>query len=365
MMGIAVIVERCWRVLRTRHLVLAFACAAALGPVPASGQEPNTIHLRIAGGLGGVTQYARYEAPFWTVEVPRLTHGRVQAEIAPSDRSGIRGSDMLGLMRLGVIPFGTVSLSVAASDEPELAAMDLPVLNPDIATLSQSRDLLRPRLEAVLRDRYNVQLLAIYTYPAQVLFCREAFAGLADLSGRRIRVSSVGQSEVIEALGAIPIVIPFAGIRNAFEQRTVECAVTGSLSGNTLGLQSLTSTTSRQAINWGVSFSGANLGAWTALPPEVRAPLQQGLSALEAAIWEAAGRETEEGFLCNGGSPRCTQGKPGRMAVLNDTPEDQQRRAHLLRSIVLPKWIQRCGEDCATIWNRYMAAARGIIAASE
>ncbi|MBL6081243.1 TRAP transporter substrate-binding protein [Belnapia sp. T18] len=351
------------RVVRwARRAILAFVGAVALGLTPAAGENAATIHLRIAGGLGGVTQYEHYEAPFWTTEVPRLTNGRVRADIAPFDGSGIRGSDMLGLMRLGVVPFGTVSLAVAASDEPELAAMDLPTLNPDIATLRQSRDLLRPRLETVLRDRYNVQLLAVYTYPAQVLFCREPFSSLADLSGRRVRVSSVGQSEMLEALGAAPVVIPFAGIRGALEHRAVECAITGSLSGNALGLQVLTSTLSRQAIGWGISFFGANLGAWTGLPPQVRTQIQHGLRALETAIWQAAERETEEGFLCNAGSPRCVRGKPGRMVVLEDTPQDQQRRAQLLRRVVLPKWIERCGEDCVAVWNRYMAAARGSIA---
>ncbi|WP_236038930.1 TRAP transporter substrate-binding protein [Belnapia arida] len=333
--------------------------------MPAWAEDPTTIHLRIAGGFGGVTQYERYEAPFWISEVPRLTGGRVQAEIAPFDRSGIHGSDMLGLMRLGVVSFGTVSLAVAASDEPELAAMDLPALNPDIATLSQSRDLLRPRLEATLRYRYNVQLLAVYTYPAQVLFCRDPFTSLADLAGRRIRVSSVGQGEMVEALGAAAVVIPFAQIPDALKRHTVECAITGSLSGNALGLQAVTSTMSRQAVGWGVSLFGANLSAWNGLPPEVRTQIQQGLGTLETAIWQAAERETEEGFLCNAGSPRCKQGKPGGMVVLDDTPQDQRRRAHPLRNVVLPKWIERCGEECVTVWNRYMAAARGITAAAQ
>ncbi|MBL6079641.1 TRAP transporter substrate-binding protein [Belnapia sp. T18] len=350
---------------RTRSMLLPFIGAVLLGVVPAAGEETAPIHLRIAGGLGGVTQYMQYEAPFWTTEVPRLTNGRVQAAIAPFDRSGIRGSDMLGLMRLGVVPFGTVSLSVAAGDEPELGAMDLPALNPDIATLRQSRDLLRPRLEIVLRDRYSIKLLAIYTYPAQVLFCREPFKGLADLAGRRVRVSSVGQSEMIEALNAVPVVIPFAQIPNALRDHTVECAITGSLSGNALGLQSLTSAMSRQAISWGVSFFGANLGAWAALPSEVRSQLQQGLTALEGEIWQAAERETEEGFACNAGLPQCIRGEAGRMIVLNDTPLDQRRRRQLLRDVVLPRWIERCGEDCITVWNRYMAVARGIIVAAN
>jgi hypothetical protein len=172
----------------------------------------------------------------------------------------------------------------------------------------------------------------------------------------------VGQSEMMGALGAVPVVIPFAGIRVALEHRTVECAITGSLSGNALGLQALTSTVSRQAISWGVSFSGASLGTWNGLPPAMREQIQQGLRRLETAIWQAAEHETEEGFLCNSGSPRCAEGKPGRMTVLDDTPQDRQRRSQLLRSVVLPKWIERCGEDCVTVWNRYMAAAFDTVA---
>ena len=82
-----------------------------------------------------MSQYVRYEEPFWRRRIGDLTGGRVVAEIAPFDRSGIRGQEMLQLMRLGVVPFGTALLAVVASEEPELNAVDLPALSPDIATL--------------------------------------------------------------------------------------------------------------------------------------------------------------------------------------------------------------------------------------
>ena len=100
----------------------------------------------------------------------------------PFDRSGIRGQEMLQLMRLGVVPFGTVLLALASADEPELNAIDLPMLNPDIATLRQTVSLWRPRIETLLRERYGIRLLAVYTYPAQVIFCQRAFTGLGDLA---------------------------------------------------------------------------------------------------------------------------------------------------------------------------------------
>ncbi|MCS6892247.1 MAG: hypothetical protein NZN45_11585, partial [Rhodovarius sp.] len=202
----------------------------AAEPQPAQAQgEP--IRIKVVGGLAGIPQYTRHEAPFWLERVPRLTGGRVQAEIAPFDGSGMRPHEMLHLMRLGVIGFGTVLLSVAAPDDPELNAADLPGLNPDIERLRVHTAAYRPRLAAILADRYDSELLAIYTYPAQVLFCTGAFSGLTDMAGRRVRTSSVAQADLMEALGARPIIIPFAQIVPAIRGGLVDCAITGTLSG--------------------------------------------------------------------------------------------------------------------------------------
>ena len=79
----------------------------------AHGAEP-VIQLKVVGGLAGVSQYKKFEEPFWTHEVTRLTGGRVQAEIHPFDRSGLPGQEMLQLMRLGVMHhrYGAVSAGV-------------------------------------------------------------------------------------------------------------------------------------------------------------------------------------------------------------------------------------------------------------
>ena len=137
-----------------RHLalrpLLAAAIAAALlllpgRPSAAADSEPHQIRLKVAGGLAELGQYVQHEQPFWTRKVPELTGGRVRAEIAPFDRSGIRGQEVLQLVRLGVVPMGNVLLSLAAADDPELNGIDLPVLNPDVQSLRRTAALWRPR----------------------------------------------------------------------------------------------------------------------------------------------------------------------------------------------------------------------------
>ncbi len=341
-----------------KPLLAALLLAAGIGGAAADTAEP--IRLRVAGGLADLGQYVRHEQPFWTQRVPELTGGRVRAEIAPFDRSGIRGQEVLQLVRLGVVPFGNVLLSLAAADDPELNGVDLPVLNPDVAALRRTAVLWRPRLAALLRKRYGVELLAMYTYPAQVVFCRRPFSGLSDLAGRRVRASSVGQSELVSGLGAVPVVIPFAETLGALRSGVVECAITAAMSGNAIGLHEVTSHLSRLAVGWGVSVFVANRAVWLALPDEVRASLGEGLHQLENEIWRSAEVETENGLACNAGLETCAGGRRGRMAVVEERDQDEARRAQLLRDVVLPSWVRRCGAGCAESWNRHIAPTLGL-----
>jgi len=355
---------------RARRPTLPMLCAALLAtllcclPSGSSADQPP-VRLRIIGGLADVSQYVRFEEPFWRRRITELTGGRVVAEIAPFDRSGIRGQEMLQLMRLGVVPFGTVILPIAATEEPELNAVDLTALSPDITTLRRTVAAYRPHLDALLRERYGIELLGFYTYPAQVVFCSRAFSGLSDLAGRRVRTSSVGQSELIQALGGTPVVTPFAEIVSSFRSGVVECAITGTLSGHAIGLYEVTSHVHAMALSWGLSVFGANNAAWAALPEDIRAALRSGIAGLEAEIWEAADRETGEGLACNAGLPTCTVARRGNMTIVPVTADDNERRRRLLTEIVLPRWVGRCGPDCVDAWNTYLAPTFNIRAKPE
>ena len=344
-------------------IAAAFALLPLFAPdLAAAKAELAAIQIDVVGGLGGVNQYERYEEPFWSKRVPEITARRVQAHIVPFDRSGVRGQEVLHLLRLGVVSFGNVLPGLAASDDAELNAVDLPLLSPDIGALRRAVALWRPRLETALQDRFGVRLLAVYTYPAQVVFCRDSFSGLTDLAGRRVRTSSVGQSELIEALGGTPVVIPFSEMVSAVRSGLVACAITGAGSGNAIGLHEVSTHVSDLGISWGVSVFAANQAAWDALPEEVRRQLEQGLGELERQIWEGADRETRNGFDCNAGRPACTGGRLGRMTIVEDSSRHDAWRLRLLADKVVPNWVRRCGKDCAASWDRFMAPALGIAA---
>lgn len=343
----------------------AWGAGALAVVLSATGAAAEATRLKIVGGLAGIAQYRQYEEPFWTKRIEEISGGRLTASIVPFDRSGLRGQDMLQLMKLGVVPFGTALVAVVATDEPELNAVDLPALNPSMADLRGSVQAFRPHLRRILAERYGIELLGIYAYPAQVVYCAKAFRGLADLAGRRVRTSSVSQSELVAALGGHPVQIPFAEIVNALSHGVVDCAITGTMTGYEIGLSDVTSHIHGMALSWGISFFGANRTAWDALAPELREIVSRGVQELEGEIWSAAERETSRGFACTTGTAECAGGRRGRMALVPVTPEDDARRRKLLVEHVLPRWVDRCGPDCVAVWNEILAPRAGFRLGSE
>lgn len=342
------------------RLVAWFLLAWSASVAPAQAQAEPPLRLHVVGGLAGVNQFTHHEEPFWASQLARLSAGRYTAEIVPFDRAGMRGQDMLSLLQKGTVPFATVLVALASTRDPELSMSDLAGLNPDMKALRRNVAAFRPHLQTLLRERYGVEMLALYVYPAQVVFCNKPVAGIDGLKGLRVRTASPTQADWVTALGAQPVVTSFVDLVPNLKAGNIDCAITGTMSGNTLGVHELTTHLHPLVVNWGLSIFGANLAAWNALPADLQGLLKRELPVLEKSVWEASERETDEGIACNVGAASCTTGRRGRMTLVVPTLADEQRRRAVFASAVLPAWVQRCGAPCAAVWNRTMAPVVGV-----
>ncbi len=341
-------------------ICLFMALANAHGQTQSAGTSP-ALHLRIVGGLAGLNQYTRHEEPFWSKDLARLSGGKYSAEIAPFDRAGVPPSDMLRLLKLGVVPFGTVLLHTVEKQYPQYSAADLAGLNLDMASLKKNVAAFRPYLEHDLRINHNIEMLALYVHPAQVVFCKQAFGQLTDLKGRRIRVAAPTQADFVRALGATPVTTGFTQIKANLTSGNIDCAITGTMSGNTIGLHEVTHYIHAMPITWGLAVFAANATAWNALPPDLRSLLGRELPKLEAAIWRTSEQETAEGLACNSGSADCSHGQRGQMQQVAITAKDAALSQSILRSVVLPDWLAHCNATpCLDIWNKTIGPTSGI-----
>jgi TRAP-type C4-dicarboxylate transport system substrate-binding protein len=342
---------------RVRALALLGALAVA-GSACAADAPP--LHLRVVGGLGSLNQFTRHERPFWETDLARLSQGRYTAEIVPFDRAGIRSQEVLTLVQLGAVPFATLPVSGGITKDPELTAPDLAGLNPDMASMRRSVAAFRPYLETMMRERYGIEVLALYVYPAQVVYCKKPFSGLKGLAGMRVRTSGPAQSDWVEALGGKAVTTGFGDILPWLERDELDCAITGTMSGNTIGLDKATSHIHPMAISWGLSLFVANGAAWNALPADLKALVKRELPRVEHDIWDESERETADGLACNVGAPSCKAGRAGHMTEVPTSPADERLRREIFAATVLPRWLQRCGPQCAAMWNRTIAPVAGV-----
>ncbi|MBN8746994.1 Bacterial extracellular solute-binding protein, family 7 [Xylophilus ampelinus] len=342
-----------------RTLALCLPLLLAGGPAWSASAAPE-VRLRVVGGLAGISQYTRHERRFWAEDLARLSGGRYSASIVPFNEAGLPAQDMLNLVRLGVIPIGTVLLSQAAVEDPDLGLADMAGQNPDVATLRRTVEALRPSMAQILRERFGARLLAVYIYPAQMLFCQRPVGHLADLAGRRVRVSGMSQADFVQALKATPVFTEFADIVANVQAGNAECAVTGSMSGHTLGLDRVTRSLFTMPFSWGLALAVVNEQSWQSYPPGLQALIEAQMPKLEAAVWAESARETDVGVACNTGAEGCDRKRKGSMVASRPTADDEARRREIFARRVVPAWMKRCGAQCVALWNRTLAAQAGV-----
>jgi TRAP-type C4-dicarboxylate transport system substrate-binding protein len=327
-----------------------FLALLLLAALPARGEDLPSIHLKVVGGLGQTVQFKDFEEPFWNKELAARSNGRVTAEVTPYDLDGLSGPDLLQLTRLGAITIGDVPITQVASEDPEAAGVDLAGLNPDIQSLRRSVDAYRSTLADLYRQRYSVELLAIWTNPAQVVFCNRPIKSLADLKGVKVRVASAMHRDFVEGLGAVGITVPYNGLMDALRNHVADCAITGAISGYKIGLPSVTSYVDSATISWGPNILIANRDAWQSFKPALRDFLTKQIAELGDRLWQDADRESQDGLTCLTGGP-CSAGPPAHMTLVPATADDRALVRQSFLNTVSPRWAERCGAECVANWN--------------
>lgn len=330
--------------------------------VPALAGELPTIHLKVVGGLGQADQYKKFEEPFWTRQVRERSGGRITAEITPYDQDGMSGTDLLQYTHLGAIGIGNVPLAQVAGEDPEVAGLDLAGLNGDIDELRRSLAAYRETLAEIYRERYGIDLLSVWTNPAQVIFCNRPITKLADLRGVKVRVSSATQGDFVRGLGGIDITTPYNAVMDALRNHTADCAITGAISGYRIGLHKVTTHLLPVTVSWGPNILIANHTSWEMLGAPTREFLLKQIKELDGRIWESADMMSNAGIACVTGKGACPEGPAGNMTLVPVTDADRTLEREVLSKSVLPIWARRCGPACTDRWNRTIGQLWGVTA---
>jgi TRAP-type C4-dicarboxylate transport system substrate-binding protein len=333
-----------------KRFIITAALAAFLATAANAQTLPKT-QLKVVGGLSNLAPYNDFEKPFWTTTVPSLSGGQVTAEIKGFNEMGLKGPELLRLMSQGVIEFGTATLSYFASDNPINEAVDLAGLTTDAKTQREVVNAFTPVYAKLYGGGGGVKLLGLSPYPAQVLFCNAEINSLADLKGKKVRTSSRTQAELIEAMGGTSVTLAFGEVVPAMQNKVVDCAITGSMSGFSAKWYEVSTHLLALPINWNPQIHAVNQKAWDRLDPKVQVFLQTNINKMLDDMWNGAAAQTQMGYDCNAGTAACTAPVKGKMKVVQPSEADRAMLKKLMQDVVLPKWAARCSAQCVTDFN--------------
>lgn len=341
-----------------KHTCAGLIALSLAGTSAIATDIPET-ELNVVGSIGILSMYKDMESPFWNETIVENSGGAIKANLKPFNELGFKGGELFSLVSNGTVQMAHQVLAYTSGSVPVNEATDLVGVVEDVEAVHKAAKAFRDYHAGYLAENHNIKLLGYGTYQSQVVYCRDAFGSIADLKGRKVRASGASQQVFIEHLGGSPIGMAFGEVPTAMANGTIDCAITGALSGYLAKWHEPANFISALPVNHGVIAHIANLDWWNTVDPAAQAAIETGLMELEGKMFALATTETADGLSCNSGGA-CPYGEPADMTLVPISETDLKLREEAANMAVLPAYKDRCGEDCAAAWNDTIGAAMGF-----
>jgi len=336
---------------------IVLAAAVAMAASPALADKP--VSIKAVGTWGSLTNYQKHEGPFWNETIAAATDGGIIGEIKPQTELGLKGFEIMRLVKLGVFDYAHGLPGYVAAENAIFEGGDLSSLTQDIDTQRKVADAYFPTLEKAFADIYNAKLLQLYPFPSQTLWCRDEVKGIDDLKGKKIRVYATTLGDFVEGAGGVSVTVPFAEVVPALEKGVVDCGITGTMSAYKANWHQVATHAYTLRVGWGLAFGAMNMSKWNALGEARQAELKAEIDKLTEAMWEETATEDEIAISCITGG-KCDIGEPGDMVLVEPSDADLKRRDEIATDVVLARWAERCGSECAATWNSTVGSILGL-----
>ncbi len=342
--------------------VTATLAALALSTSAALADDP--VVLNAVGTWSSLTNFQKHEEPFFNTRLREASDGNIVGKIQSQSGLGLKGFEIMRLVKNGVFDFAFGLPGYVAAENAIFEGADLSTLTQDIDTQRKVSDAYYPTLEKSFAEIYNAKLLMLYPFPSQTLWCNGEVNGIEDLKGKKIRVYSTTLGDFVEGVGGTSVTVSFSEVIPALEKGVVDCAITGTMSAYTAKWNQVATHAYTLRVGWGLAFGAMNMDKWNSLSEGQQTLLQTEIATLTDAMWAETATEDDVAISCITGG-ECAIGEAGSMTLVEPSEADLKARDTIATDVVLARWAERCGTECAANWNETVGPILGLTAASK
>jgi TRAP-type transport system periplasmic protein len=269
---------------------LAFAMVAALSfGAPALAVDWDFATANAPGN------YQTKLAERFGAEVAAATNNEVKISVHAGGQLGFKGPEMLGVLRDGLVPIGSLQFAQQVGLSPMLGASSVPYLVSGFDEMRTFRTISKPYYDAEFK-KFNQKLLYAVPWPGQNIFSKSELASSDTFKSMKIRTADRNGSEFFRSLGASPAQIPFGEVVPALATGVIDSVSTSTSSA--IDGQFWEFLKFCNVVNWQSNFEGVsvNLDAWNKLSPKNQKILEAVAERLEPVFWEEAKEEDSKNF---------------------------------------------------------------------
>ena len=337
---------------------------AALALTAGAAFAQNPVVLKAVGTWSSLTNFQKHEAPFFNERLAEASGGEIVGDIQSQSGLGLKGFEIMRLVKNGVFDFAFGLPGYVAAENAIFEGADLSSLTQDIDTQRKVSEAYFPTLEKAFAEIYNAKLLMLYPFPSQTLWCNAEINGIEDLDGKKIRVYATTLGDFVEGVGGTSVTVAFSEVIPALEKGVVDCGITGTMSAYAANWQQVATHAYTLRVGWGLAFGAMNMDKWNSMTPEQQALMQTEIAALNDRMWAETATEDEIAISCITGGD-CDIGEKGNMVLVEPSEADLAIRDKVATDVVLARWAERCGADCAENWNNTVGPILGLTAKAE
>lgn len=163
----------------------------------------------------------------WCADLERESDGRIVCEIYPSMQLGGKPSQLVDLVRNGVIDVAWTALGYSAGRFPRSEVLELPFVLPYDG--NAATEIIWDFSQTTGADDFSdYKLLALYSdMGGPIHTSKKEITGLGDLDGLRIRASTRLASKFLTAAKATPVSMPPGQIADSLSKGVIDGAMLG------------------------------------------------------------------------------------------------------------------------------------------
>jgi TRAP-type C4-dicarboxylate transport system substrate-binding protein len=284
-------------------LVASIAAAAMFAVIaPAVAQ---TVELKVSHFLPPNHTIQKFLVA-WADQLAKDSNGRLKLQIYPAGQLGGGPNRQFDAARNGIVD---MAFSLHGSTPGRYATTELASLPFASPTAGDRSAIASKRLTEVApaylaKEHEGLKILWLAVTPPLMFHSKMPIRTVADFKGKRIRYAGIQFKNIIDSLGAVPLLVP--------PQETQDALSKGIIDGATFPYEGAASfdiaTVAKNTLEPGVSSATfalvMNPAKYAALPNDLKALIDKTTGAAAAekfgSMWDAAEREGKDSMLAKG-----------------------------------------------------------------